>query len=382
MTTQHPIDPHDTSWILTNAQDLAALDRGMLQLLDPATPAAALHVLFDTFADNSVHEHAYYHPNSTVSLRRHIREHWVRHGGEDAFSKSYPDPATATEHIEARWWRTREEISPGIRNSIDSGVEQAESDFASFKEFANKARDRRVQAFIEHILDKARADEEVTESNWEEESEGWLQYFTDLIRRYPASEVRDAIDHAVAEFGAEHGDRGAFSQLRGYLDGYVETIQNLAPVLPKPHVSDVNAYSAGHETGVTNALLAKGDQRTLDRTLDAILASFNAAAQSSEDQQRNAYVDRMVSQVEQLVRWAPEPRTRDLLYTAFASRGAVELPIVSWASGFIAGYLGDSMEVFEGMQLDDNFEGHQEGANYRVLLRQLNWASPSESQTD
>lgn len=383
MTTIHDIDPEDVSWIprgaVNHVQRHVAEHRAMLQLLDPRTPPAALFAIFDAYADNSIHEYAYFHPNSTVSLRRHIKEHWVKYAGEDAFPDNYPDPATPTGHIEAQWWHTREEKLPGYKGKTQEEIEADAIDFGSLDEMGRKNRNRRVQAFIEHISQLAHEDEEVTDSTWEEATEGWLANFMDLVRVYPVSEVRDAIDQAVANFGAHYGNPGAYGWLRGYLDGYVESAQDSAPVLPKPEVTDLDAYGSGHEAGKADSQLVGGDAMAFERMFDAILANYNLVMETEDKDQRREHYHRMENQVRRLVRMVPEPRTRDLIYTTFATRDVAIMPVVGWATGYIGGYLGDRVKVLPDTHAEAVEAGMKEGARYRDALRRLNWMQPADA---
>ena len=87
----------------------------------------------------------------------------------------------------------------------------------------------------------------------------------------------------------------------------------------------------------------------------------------------------MERQIQRLVRMVPEPRTRDLIYTAFVTRDVAIMPIVGWATGYVGGYLGDRVKVLPDTHPEAVEAGMKEGARYRDALRRLNWMQPADA---
>ena len=329
-------DPSDVSWLHVDTSSAAALNRGMLQLLDPDTPESALRVLFDAFADSSVHEFAYFHPQSTVGLRRYIRDHFVSIAGESAFDYTFPAPDTATAQLSSQWWTTRHETLPEeIRSSEEVAEEQAQTD--SMADFGLEAALGTATRVIDEVV--RGAESAAGPDDWEAETEGWFANFMDLIQVYPKAEVRNDIDLALALFGGERGDVGAYGWLRGFLDGYITPFLDSAPV--KATVTDSVGYLAGHREGWVRARLAKGDTAEFERWLDEAVETLTEGMGADDAEESLHKGQTGFASIRRLLRDSPTPRSRDLVFAALAKKGLAESPINTWATHYVAGYTGE-----------------------------------------
>lgn len=175
--------PADLSWRAGRHDPVGDVDRAVIQLLDPDTPPAALWALFDAFADCSVHEYVYFHPRGTVALRRHVRQHWVDLGGEEAFGEHYPPTDTPTAELARRWWRTRAEVVPVLLRLTSSDRDADRAILAGLRQLDREAALGIAHRLFGRLQECPAADRSVVrdQDDWEEWVGRHLDRLTDLI---------------------------------------------------------------------------------------------------------------------------------------------------------------------------------------------------------